>query len=149
MVQAVGGIDNKGQRLKGVGSPTAADDGVPKGFLRYDLSFSCSGKPSAGEVFGPMLIAAACSLPVDMAGTRARARTAPADAAKVWTLKRTPAGSTTATAIGTVTLNTNGTFTLATQAAVTLAVDDFLDLVAPATQDSAMADVGITIVLVR
>lgn len=140
--------DFGGARLKSVGAPVDPNDVATKVFLAYDIAFICGGKPNAGEVFGPYLVARPGTIPANFAGTRARAKTAPA-AAQTWTLKRTPAGSTTAATLGTITLNTDGTFTLSTQAAITLAIDDFIDLVAPATQDANMADVGITVFVGR
>ena len=142
--RALSGIDNGGARLKGVGMPTATDDGVPRAFIRYDLPFECGGKPAAGEVFGPFVSPAAFTVPAGLPGSVATSLVAAA-ASAVWTLSRIPAGSTTATPVGTVTFAAAarvGTFTAAS--AITVAVGDILTLTAPATQDATLADIGFT-----
>lgn len=146
---AIGGINNQGQRLRGVGAPTATDDGVPRSFIRYDLPFACGGKPAAAEVFGPFVSPVAFTLPAGMTGSIATALTA-ATASAVWTLKQILAGSTTATTVATVTFAAGSrvaTFTAAS--AIVVAIGDILTLTAPSTQDSTLADIGFTIVGAR
>ena len=149
MAKATGGIDNQGNRLRGVGTPTAADDGVPRGFIRYDIGIPVIGKPLAGEVIGFYVAPVAFTLPANLAGSIARALTAAA-ASAAWTLTRIPAGSTAETTIATLTFAANGTLaSFSTQVAVTVAVGDVLRLKAPATQDSALSDITFTIVGAR
>lgn len=147
--KVTGGIDNQGQRLRGVGAPTATDDGVPRSFIRYDIGLACVGKPAAGEVVGFFVAPAAFTLPANLAGSIARALTAAA-ASAVWTLTRIPAGSATETTIATLTFAANGMLaTFSAQADISIAVGDFLRLKAPASQDSTLADISFTIVGVR
>ena len=146
---ALGGINNGGQRLRGVGVPTATDDGVPRSFIRYDIGFACTGKPAAGEVIGVFLAPVAFTLPANLAGSIGRALTAAA-ASAAWTLSQIPAGSATKTTIATLTFAANGTVaTFSTQAAVAVAVGDILRLKAPATADSTLSDITFTIVGAR
>ncbi|MHB2205062.1 hypothetical protein [Methylobacterium sp. CM6257] len=141
----VGGIDNQGQRLRGVGTPTATDDGVPRSFIRYDLSLACVGKPDAAEIVGAFVAPVAFTLPANLAGSIARALTAAA-ASATWTLTRIPSGSSTETTIATLTFAAGATAaTFSTQAAVSVAAGDILRLKAPATQDSALSDISFTL----
>lgn len=142
--KVVGGIDNQGQRLRGVGAPTATDDGVPRSFIRYDLSLACVGKPDAGEIIGSLVAPVAFTLPANLSGSIARALTAAA-ASAAWTLTRIPSGSTTEATIATLTFAASATVaTFSTQAAVSIAAGDILRLKAPASQDSALSDVSFT-----
>jgi hypothetical protein len=147
--KTLGGIDNQGQRLRGVATPTATDDGVPRSFIRYDIGFACTGKPAAGEVIGVFLAPVAFTLPVNLAGSIARALTA-ATASAVWTLTQIPAGSSAETSIATLTFAANGVLaSFSTQAAVSVGAGDILRLKAPASQDGTLADITFTFVGVR
>jgi len=147
--KAVGGIDNQGQRLRGVATPTATDDGVPRSFIRYDIGFACTGKPAAGEVIGVFLAPVAFTLPANLAGSIARALT-PAAASAAWTLTQIPTGSTTETTIATLTFAANGTLaTFSSQAAISVGAGDILRLKAPASQDGTLVDITFTFVGVR
>ncbi len=142
--KVLGGIDNQGQRLRGIANPTASDDGVPRSFIRYDLPFACGGKPAAAEVFGPFVSPVAFTLPAGLTGSLGTALTA-ATASAAWALKQIPAGSTTATTVATITFAAGArvaTFTAAS--AITVAAGDILTLTAPATQDATLADIGFT-----
>jgi len=109
----------------------------------------CYGKPGAGEPVMGYVADVAFTLPANLAGSIARALTAAA-VSSAWTLTRTPAGSASELVVATLTFAANGTIaTFSSQAAILVAVGDVLRLKAPATQDSALADVSFTFVGAR
>jgi hypothetical protein len=149
MGQFLGALwDLVGARIINLGTPVNSQDGVPKSYLAYDIPFVCSGKPNAGETFGPLLVIRPGIIPANFAGSAVRCRANPA-AQQTLFIKRTQAGGTSAASIGSVTINTDGSFVFSTQAAITLNYMDFLDLSFPSTQDSAMSDIGLTIAMGR
>lgn len=105
------------------------------------MAFPFSGQPLAGQVVH-VPVAQAVTLAANFAGTQAYAGIAPtASAAFALAYIRTG----TATTIGTVTFAAGAqTATLSTQAAVALLAGDVLRLTAPATQDTTLANVGVT-----
>ena len=141
--KAVGGIDNQGQRLRGVATPTATDDGVPRSFIRYDLSTFATGKPAASEVLMDFVAPVAFSLAAALAGSVSQAGAGPAAAA---TFSLTKNGTQVAT-VNFAAGATSATFTAAS--AVSVAVGDRLKLIAFPTQDSALSDLTFTFVGTR
>jgi hypothetical protein len=133
------GVDLTGQRLRNVATPTASADGVPKSFIRYDLSTFATGKPAASEVLLDFACPIAFTLPIGFAGSVALAGTAPAAAVTFSVTKN-------GTQIGTINFAlgaTTATFTAAS--AVSFVVGDRIKLIAPATQDSALSDLTFTL----
>jgi hypothetical protein len=111
----------------------------------YGFSFSCGGKPGAGEVFGPWVSDRAWTLKNALAGCIVQSGAA-FTAAAVYTLKRN------GVAIGTATFAANGTLaTLATGANADIAIarGDAFTVACPATADATGADIGFTFVGVR
>ena len=106
---------------------------------RYDLSSGpITGKPDASEVLMDFAAPVAFTLPANLSGSVALASTAPAASATLTLTKNgTSVASITFAAGATV-----ATFTAAS--AVSFAVSDRLQLVAPATQDGALAGLTFT-----
>lgn len=127
-------------------SPTYAK--LPTSAQYVPIGFSFSGKPTASQVVN-LPAGQALTVPANFAGTTSYTGTLPT-ANMVFTLNRI-AGGTTLTALGTVTLLTTGkiNLTLSTQAAVSIANTDVFQLVAPSTQDTTGADIGITFLMLR
>lgn len=112
------------------------------------VAFVIPGKPNASQIYN-VVITQASTLPANFAGVRVYTDTGPASSA-TFTVKKI-AGGTTVTTIGTIVKTTTNkvSATLSTQIAVSFAVGDVLQLVAPSVQDSTMAEIGITIPLLR
>jgi hypothetical protein len=86
------------------------------------------------------------TIPGNFSGSLGRALTLPT-ATATFTVNKIPAGSTTPTAFGTVVISTAGAFTFATTSGLpeTFAAGDGLTMVAPATADTTLANVEITL----
>jgi hypothetical protein len=121
---------------------------LPAEAQNLPIAFVIPSKPAASQIYN-MVMATAVTIPANFAGTVAYQGTQ-ATASAVFTLNKITGGATL-TAIGTLTLGTaNKTaLTLSTQAQASLAAGDVLQLVAPATQDTTMADLGITILAAK
>lgn len=130
-----------GWDISGGGSISYAQ--VPAEVQSLPLGFIIPGKPAAGQVYH-LVMAMAVTIPANLAGTVVYDG-ALANGNAVWTTNKISAG--TASLIGTITITPAGhqTCTLSTQAAVSMAAGDVLQLVAPTTQDTQLADIGITI----
>ena len=87
----------------------------------------------------------AITVPSGLVGSVAYAGTAPA-ASAAFTVSKVSGGSSTS--LGTITISTSGTVSLA-GAGGSLAAGDVLRLTAPGTQDTALSDVGITVLAAR
>ena len=117
--------------------------GTPAPIRATPLSFCFPGKPSASSKLS-IVIPWAATIAANFANSQTYADTVGTAAAAfaVWQIQ----GGTTKTQIGTITLtagsNTAHTFT---GSAVTLAAGDVLQIIAPATQDTTLADVSLTL----
>lgn len=105
----------------------------------YDVSFFVGGAQQNNELLFRIVAVRTFTLPVSLTGSRANARVGPAGATTVLLKKN-------GTQIGTInfaTSATTGTFTFA--GAVTFAAGDVLELSAPASADTTIKDIAITI----
>ena len=105
----------------------------------YDIGGFSQGKPDASSSLFRLVAARAFVLPANLTNSIAKAGTA-ATASTAFTIKKN------GTQIGTMTFAASGTtatFTFASQ--VSVAVGDIIDMVAPATQDSTLADISVTL----
>ena len=117
---------------------------LPAEVAQVPIAFPWGGKPTANAVVNvPMVMA--LTVPAGLSGTRVFASTAPSGA-PVFTLNKISGGSTTA--LGTVQFTGAASATLS-GAGGSLAATDVLQLVAPASQDSALSDCAITVLAAR
>lgn len=108
--------------------------------LAMQLSFMFAGQPASGAILNkPLTIAVAVMAGLE--GTVAYAETLPA-ADAIFTLNQMV--GTTPTEIGTITIDAVGGITLAGTGG-TFAIGDVLQVVAPATQDTTLENVGISV----
>jgi hypothetical protein len=109
----------------------------------YDIGLFIPGQPAASAMVFQFVVPRAIALPVNLAGSLAKAGTA-ATLAAAFTLRRN--GSN----IGTIDFaggSTTATFALAGGAA--FAAGDVLEILAPSPQDATLADVSITLMASR
>jgi hypothetical protein len=129
-------------------TPPNALAAVPKQWVeKIPIAFPVVGKPiAATALYIPVVIP--MTIPPALAGTIGFANVA-ATANAVFTLNKIAAGGVV-TALGTITAPPGAKtgFALA-GAGGALAVGEILQLVAPTTQDTTLADVGITLVALR
>ena len=120
---------------------------LPAEVQQIPIAFPIAGKPAAnGTVNVPTVMA--LTIATSLAGTIGGAITA-ATAAAAFTLNKiTVAGVTTALGTITAPAGAKSGFTLS-GAGGSLAIGDLLQLVAPGTQDSTLADLGITVMALR
>lgn len=105
----------------------------------YDLPVYIPDKPTTSMICARIAVVRAFDLPVSLTGSVASAGTA-ATASTVFTLYKNT------TSIGTVTFaaaGTTGTFSFAS--AVSFAAGDVVRIIAPATADTTLADISITL----
>lgn len=111
------------------------------------LAFVIPGKPAAGQVYN-LVMATAVTLPANLAGTVVYDGTL-ATGNSAFTVNKISGGATSTVATVTVTSASHTSATLSTQAAISFAAGDVLQLVAPATQDGTLADIGITLLAAK
>lgn len=127
-------------------------DGTTDGLVRaasssvpgiYDLAVYVSGAPTDLELVLRLAIARTFTLPVDLTGSQAKAKTA-ATGAVSFEIQRN------STAIGTINFAggaTTGTFTFTSE--IDFAVGDIFEIFAPATADATLADISFTLIGTR
>jgi hypothetical protein len=114
--------------------------------ISLPVAFSYFAKPAASSTIF-VSITTPITIPASLTGTWAYVNTA-STATATFTLNKISSGSTTALGTIAMTAGSKTAFTLA-GAGGALATGDVLQMVAPSTQDTTMADVGITIQATR
>jgi hypothetical protein len=106
----------------------------------YDVAISKNGKPNASEVLLRLKFTRSVQFSDDFSGSYAFSEVA-ANASSVFSIKKNGAE------VGTITFAASGTTgTFATSGgSVSFAAGDILKIVAPGSQDSTLADIGITL----
>jgi hypothetical protein len=124
-------------------TPTLGYANLPAEVQQLQFTFAFSGKPAAAAyIFIPTVMS--ISIPAALAGSVGYVNTPPA-ASAVFSLATIVLG-----VIGTITVATSGVVTFTGAGAVGgINASDVLYMVAPTTQDTAMLDVGITILALR
>ena len=107
------------------------------------LSFILPGKPNASQIYN-LVMGMAVTVPANLAGSVSYVGTI-ATASAAFTINKISGGTTTAAATVTFTTGSKTSITLSTQAALSFAAGDVLQVVAPATQDATLSDIGLCI----
>jgi hypothetical protein len=105
-----------------------------------DVGIYKQGQPAAGANIATWVVSRAFTLPSNLTGSQGFAGTAPADSAKDFDIQKN--GSS----VGTVSFaqsSQTATFTMTSD--TSFSAGDRLNFIAPGTQDSALADVSITL----
>lgn len=106
----------------------------------YDVGGFCTGKPEASSYLVRLVSPRAFTLPANLTGSVCKSGVA-STGSSVLMIKKN------GTSIGTITFaasSTTGTFSFASP--VSFTSGDFLDIVAPGSQDATLADISVTLV---
>lgn len=122
---------------------------LPTAVQQVPIAFTFSGKPAASAIVN-VSSAIALTVPANLVGTTVFDSTK-TTASAAFVLNRIANGSATQTAIGTITVTStsNQSCTLPTSSQTSIAAGDTLQIVAPATQDTTLSDLCITILCTR
>lgn len=104
----------------------------------YDFHSFVAGKPAASATVLFVKAGRAFNIPANLAGAQAKAKTAATAASTVTLYKNGSSFATISFAAGASTATLSGT-------ATSFAIGDELTVVAPATQDSTLADIALTL----
>lgn len=129
----------RGAISAGTGISYSSTTGVVSSTV-YDLALSVQGKPSAGANVLNFVASRAFSLPSGLTGSHTRAGTT-ATASSVFTIKKN--GSS----IGTLTFPNTGanSATVSFASDVSFSIGDLLQITAPSSQDTTLADISIVL----
>ncbi len=148
LVTPAGGAQDKLANLLG-GSGGGGGAVVPP----MPIAFVIPGQPTPGAVLN-VVMAVPCTLPANLAGTQGYAGTAPSSvsgaAGGTFAIKKIAAANGAASSLGAVSFAPFASrATMSQQAGASLAPGDVLQLAAPASPDSALRDVCVTILANR